>query len=359
MKKSITLLLIVSVFLFSVTDSMAQGGADSLLHFILQNKPKASLLLEKDNTVMAHLHEHTLMPLASTVKIIVAIEFSKQAAYHRVDVNKMVPLSDLDKYYIAHTDGDAHPHWISYEKQQGNIINDSVSLLEVAKGMMLFSSNANTEYLMDLLGIDNVNSNIKLLGVKDHTIIYPLVSSLFLYQNPRHTKEEKIIKQIEKFSDEQYARATLLIHDQLKNDSTYKGKFRLQDLTAGMQKEWSDRLPASTTEEYVRICNILNNRKIFDEKTYAVLSQILETIMQNPTNREWLSHAGMKGGSTMFVLTKALYATLKNGTKIELAYFFNNLSQEENDRLQKWMNDFELAILSSDDFRKKVAESLN
>ena len=62
----------------------------------------------------------------------------------------------------------------------------------------------------------------------------------------------------------------------------------------------------------------------------------------------------MKGGSTLFVLTKALYATLKNGTKIEMAYFLNDLTGEENYRLQQWMNDFELKVLADDVFRKKV-----
>ena len=76
--------------------------------------------------------------------------------------------------------------------------------------------------------------------------------------------------------------------------------------------------------------SILNNRKYFDDSTYAVLAEVLETLMEVPANKAWLSHAGMKGGSTVFVLTKALYATLKNGTKIEMAYFFNDLTGEEN-----------------------------
>ncbi len=62
--------------------------------------------------------------------------------------------------------------------------------------------------------------------------------------------------------------------------------------------------------------------------------------MENHANKTWLTHAGMKGGSTIFVLTKALYATLKDGTKIEMAYFFNDLTGDENQRLQKWMNHF-------------------
>lgn len=359
MKKSILLLSAITFFIFCSVECDAQSKADSLLHFIRQNRSVSSLFLKTNDTVTAHLNENKLMPLASTVKIIIAIEFAKQASHHLVDKNRRIALSELDKYYIPHTDGNAHPNWINYEKQQQNIINDSVALNEVAKGMLQFSSNANAEYLMDILGMDNINSNLTLLGITKHTPIYPFISALFLYQNPKHIKEEKIIKQIEQFSDEQYAKASLLIHNQLKNNGSYKQKFRLEDLTVPMQKEWSDRLPASTTKEYARILGIINNRKVFDKNTYEILSELMETVMENPANQTWLTHAGMKGGSTLFVLTKAMYATLKNGTRIELAYFFNDLTQQQNEQLQSWMNDFELKMLSDETFRKMVAESFN
>ncbi|HEX7458426.1 MAG TPA: serine hydrolase [Ginsengibacter sp.] len=354
MKNIITSL--ICLFLLSIPSEFlyCQSTADSLLNFVKLNKTRSSLFLRKNDTVIAQLNEDKLMPLASTVKIIVAIEFAKQAAHNVFNENERIPLSELEKYYLPYTDGGAHPRWISYEKNLGNIINDSVKLIDVARGMIIFSSNANTEYLMDLLGFDNVQNNIQLLGLKKHTPIYPLVSSLFMYQNPKKVSEDKVLKEIEKLNDEDYAKAAFLIHRELKNDSNYKKKFRPLDLTLKMQKEWSDRLPASTTKEYVQLCSILNNRKYFDDNTYHVLANVLETLMENPGNQTWLSHAGMKGGSTIFVLTKALYATLKNGTKIEMAYFFNDLTGEENARLQKWMNDFEIKVLTDENFRKQI-----
>jgi D-alanyl-D-alanine carboxypeptidase len=336
------------------TNIYSQSAADSLLSFIQQNKSRSSLFLKKNDTVIASLNENKIMPLASTVKIIVAIEFAKQAAHNVFDENQKINLKELDKYYIPDTDGDAHPRWVGYERKLGNIINDSVTLIDVARGMIMFSSNANTEYLMDMLGFDNVKNNIQLLNLKKHTPIYPLVSSLFLYQNPKKVSEDKILKQINNMSDDQYAKVTFLIHNQLKYDSTYKKKFRPQDLTLKVQKLWSDRLPASTTKEYVQLCTILNNRKFFDTTTYSIIAKTLETLMENSANRTWLSHAGMKGGSTIFVLTKALYATLKDGTKIELAYFFNDLTGEENQRLQNWMNSFEIRVLQDESFRKEI-----
>jgi Beta-lactamase enzyme family len=354
MKSIIALLFFVFLATNPATFLYSQSGPDSILNFIKQNQVRSSLFLRKNDTVIARLNEDKLMPLASTVKIIVAVEFAKQAAHNVFDKNAKIPLSELDKYYIPNTDGGAHPRWRDYERRLGNINNDSVKLIDVARGMIMFSSNANTEYLMDMLGFDNITNNLRLLGLKKHTPIYPLVASLFLYQNPKKINEAKIIRVIQKLSDEDYAKAAFLIHRELKNDSNYKKKFRPQDLTLKMQKEWSDRLPASTAKEYVQLCSILNDRKYFDTNTYEVLADVLETLMEVPANKTWLSHAGMKGGSTIFVLTKALYATLKNGTKIEMAYFFNDLTGEENTRLQKWMNDFEIKVLSDENFRKQI-----
>jgi D-alanyl-D-alanine carboxypeptidase len=110
--------------------------------------------------------------------------------------------------------------------------------------------------------------------------------------------------------------------------------------------------------EYAQVASVLNNRRYFDTAAYDILSDVLETVMENPANQQWLKHAGMKGGSTARVLTKTLYATRKDGIKIELAYFFNDLAQEENTRLQRWMNDFELKLLTDPSFRREIGIKL-
>jgi D-alanyl-D-alanine carboxypeptidase len=343
-----------AAILLSSTITQAQQYADSVLNFIAANKTRAALYLVRNDTVLAKLNENKLMPLASTVKIMVAVEFAKQAGSGIIDEDSYVAISELDKYYLPNTDGGAHPRWLGFEKMKKHIKEDSIKLIDVARGMIIFSSNANTEYLMDLLGLDNVKNNIQLFGLKQHTAIYPLVSSLFMYQNPKNSKEEKILKAIKQMPEEQYCRFIAMIHNQLKYDSTFKAKFRPQDLSMKMQKVWSDRLTASTVKEYVQVCKILNTRKFLEPGAYGILAEVLESIMENPSNQKWLKHAGTKGGSTAWVLTKALYATTQANTSIETAYFFNDLTEKENSTLQKWLNAFELKLLSDETFRQQV-----
>lgn len=328
--------------------------ADSFLLFVQANKAKASLYITNNDTVIAKLNQDKVMPLASTVKIMVAIEFAKQASAGIINEDSFVALAELDKYYLPNTDGDAHPNWLEYEKQNKHIKTDSIKLLDVARGMMLFSSNANTEFLCDLLGFDNVKNNSQLLGLKKHSAIYPIVSSLFMYQNPKDVSEERILKAIKKMNEEQYSKNIFRIHNQLKYDSTFKLKFRPQDLTMNMQKVWSDRLMSSTTKEYNQLAKILNNRKIFNEDAYAMIAEILEYPMESKAFQNLFKHYGVKGGSTGFVLTHVIYLTKKEGTKMELSIFLNNLTEQQQRQLEKWLDPFEAQVIFSKKFREKL-----
>jgi len=127
-------------------------------------------------------------------------------------------------------------------------------------------------------------------------------------------------------------------------DLTYKNE--IGELGLNIQKVWSDNLPGSTVEEYVGIMKKINSRTYFSSSTQKYLDEVMEVLLENPANRQWLEHAGMKGGSTAFVLTKALYASV------------DNLGPLENARLQRSMNEFELKILTDEVFRRKVENEL-
>ncbi len=337
----------------------AQSAADSMLSFMQANARHLSLTIRQNGTTMAAINQEKMMPLASVVKVLVAVEFAQQAAEGTIRVSDMVPLEEINSYYLPGTDGGAHPQWYQYEKGLGHIKHDSVSLTDVARGMMMFSSNANTEYLMDLLGFDNVKNIIPQLGIKHHTPVYPLVASLFFYQNPKNLKEGKILKGIKSMSNEMYARYIYDIHKALKFSDSLKPKFRLNDLTPKMQQLWSDRLPASTSADYAHAMGVLNRREVLGDDAYPVLMDILEFVMENPNNRQWLKHAAFKGGSTAIVFTQALYATLKEGAQIEIVYFFNDLKSGEADKIGNWANSFNLALLTDAAFRTKVQNAFS
>lgn len=351
------LITVVLIGILGVSDVQAQlqpAIADSLLNFIKTNKNKAAVYITRNDTAIALLNENRLMPLASTVKIMVVVEFAKQVSSKIINEESYVSLKELDKYYLAGTDGGAHAAWLQYEQTKNNIRHDSIKLINIARGMIMFSSNANTEYLMDLLGFDNVKNNIQLFGLKEHTAIFSPVSSLFMYQNPKKLSEDKVIKAIRKLTEEEYCKYIFAIHNQLKYDSNFKATFRMQDLSTKMQKLWSDRLPSSTAKEYVQLARIINNRKFLDENAYGVIAQVLEYPMESQAFQSAFKHYGVKGGNTAFVLTHVIYLTTKKNGRMELAIFFNNLKAEEEKQLEKWLDPFEAQVIFDPLFRKKL-----
>lgn len=354
--------LILAFFLLSGPLAQAQlqpNLADSFLNFINQNKSRASVYITLNDTPISRLNETKLMPLASTVKIIVAIEFAQQSIHEVINENEYVALSELDKYYIPNTDGGAHEAWLDYARKTNAIQNDSVKLIDVARGMIMYSSNANTEYLMDILGFDAIKDNISLFKLKQHTAIFPLVGSLFMFQlehkkTKKKNTEDALIKELAKLSDKQYSYEAYNSHLDLKEDSTFKSSFNLEAFTPKLQKLWSNRLPASTTKDYVQLAAALNNREVLDEDVYFTIAETLEYPMENKAFQKVFKHYGAKGGSTAFVLTHVLYLTMKDGTRMEMAIFFNDLVPAEEKKLEQWLDPFEAQVIFDPTFRPKI-----
>src|SRR5690625_6250788 len=73
--------------------------------------------------------------------------------------------------------------------------------------MIQFSSNANTDYLIEILGLDNINQVPERLGIEDHDPLFPVVSSMYipvqLMQDKNLTPQTLVIT-MDKLSDEEY-----------------------------------------------------------------------------------------------------------------------------------------------------------
>jgi D-alanyl-D-alanine carboxypeptidase len=338
----IVLIIALAIILFAY---IFAPNEKKILNFIKNNPERSALLIFQNDTIIAQHNIDKLMSLASTVKIIIAIEYAEQASKGTINPDEQVNIADLDYYYVKNTDGGAHPNWL--KSIESKIKDGSISIREIAKGMIKYSSNANTEWLLEKLKLENVNARLDKLDLSKHTQIYHFVSALFICKEAfsGQNKEEKVLS-LKNLSSEEYFNLTNTIHEKLKTDTTYKQD--LGDLDLAIQRVWSDRLPNSTVSEYVNVMKKINSRTFFDTKTQQYLDEIMEFLLENPKNSEWLAHCGMKGGSTAFVLTKALYATDKKGNKIELAYFLNDLSTFETIKLQGSMNEFELKVLKGE-----------
>jgi len=362
--------IVISIILIRVIGALMlqrekkKSNPKYITHFLKKklNSGNVSLSIRHNDQTWIDINPNKLLPLASTVKIIIAIEYAKQAAEGKIVPNKKVKLKELDKFYIPKTDGGAHEEWIKQWKR--NKI-DSVPLYEVANGMIAYSSNANTEYLIEVLGLQNINRVPKSLGILNHDPMYPTASALYIPTQLINEKiglsKQEILKMMKEMDMAEYRRRAIDIHNKwVKHPlSNQEKKQLLKTLDMDFQKIWSDRLPHSTTRDYVSIMNKLNGKTYFKKEVYKYLDPVMEQLMKNSKNREWLTHAGQKGGSTAFVLTSALYATDKEQNKTEIVFFSNELTKLEQKKLSQNLNEFQLQFLKDGKFRTQVKEGFS
>lgn len=357
--------LLIVIANWKIQRDIKKSDTDYFVQFIKEHAVdnNVSLSINYNDEKWTEVNSNTLLPLASTVKIIVAIEYAQQAAEGKINAQEEVTLKELDTFYVPKTDGGAHEAWISSIKKEHAEVA-SVPLSKVVEGMIAFSSNANTDYLISKLGLHNINQTIETLDIPNHEPLYPIVSALFIptqLMKEKHLNKKELLPVMKEMDMSEYRKIAVDIHNQwLNKPITDKEKKQvLKTLNMDIQRIWSDRLPRSTTESYTSIMEKLNNKTYFSKDVYNYLDPVMEQLMQNAANREWLLHAGQKGGSTAFVLTMAMYATDKENNTTELAFFANNLTFIEQAKLSKTMNDFQLKFLNDPAFRAYIKSELS
>jgi len=322
---------------------------DFVAEYLAKNPQKCAIYYAHDGKVEVAHRADSLMPLASTVKVVIAIEFAQQVALGKISPQEAIPVGELARFYIPETDGGAHPQWLAELKAAKKLQNNSVPLLEVAKGMMQFSSNANTEYLMWKLGLNNINANLPKLGLTKHQPVYPFVSALYVCSDEHSESGMKNMPM------SLYLQRANKYFELLKIDTSAKANFKLANIPLPVQKVWSNRLPASTVREYGSLMQKISSRTYFDVPTQAVLDDLMEWPMRlNPENKKYFTHFGAKGGSTAFVLNYALYATDKKGHRTEFVLFTNDLKVFDQTLLQAEFQEFLKRVMKNDGDSKEV-----
>ena len=114
----ITLLLLLFATACQPQSPEPASDGDPILAFLSAHPDKSSMQLVRNDTVLADFHADRVMPLASTVKIIIAIEYAEQAAAGTINPDELIPLDELDRFYVANTDGGAHPAWLNAVSDQ-------------------------------------------------------------------------------------------------------------------------------------------------------------------------------------------------------------------------------------------------
>ncbi|MGN6715214.1 serine hydrolase [Anaerocolumna jejuensis] len=361
-----SVILILAAIMGLLFNHLGKPNGRRVLNFIKENPNKASLTFIRNGKELVQYKADRKMPLASVAKILIALEYANQAADDKIQPEQMVSLEDLNRYYIPNLDGGAQPEWEKSLKERNILKDSSVSLQEVVKGMIDFSSNANMEYLIELLGLEHINRNIAVLGLTGHEEIYPFYSFLLIPYSLMKTygdmtENEKIAKakkELKEMPSEKFRNLAMQEHLNLKKD--VKGTYiKSAEMDKWYDEEFdkinSDRMVAATTRDYGILLSKINDSQYFSKDVRKYLEAVMEGPMEASGNKKQFLHLGYKGGSTNYILNSAIYALDKENNSIEMALFTNDLSTNEMKSLSKNMNEFLYSAMTSREFQDEMA----
>lgn len=130
-----------------------------------------------------------------------------------------------------------------------------VPIKEIIRGLMTYSSNTNTDYMINMLGEKNINETKEELLGKEHSKIRTINSILSLpiyLQDSKHYDYKKIGEFIEK-QNENKLRILFEKSEKYIYENKSLQKIRYINPGENIQKIWSELLPEASSHSYSMI----------------------------------------------------------------------------------------------------------
>ncbi|PRS26631.1 serine hydrolase [Bacillus pumilus] len=325
---------------------------EDLLTFVTKNKKEVSVTIIENDDVVLEWNADQKTPLASTMKLMVLFHFVKAVSSGDIKLDEKVTLSDIERFYIDRTDGGAHTYWLEV-----NDFSEHATLLDVAKGMMQFSSNACTDYLIDLLDLEKINDQMKQAGLTEHDELMPLTPKL-LWSSYVSNHRRDALKKMSGVTDEQYKSLMIEIFNIMKNNPEQKKALeeklmKKNLLSLRIQSLLTQKMTKSTTNQYAHLMKRLQDELLTTEEK-SLFSQIVlgETFKKETDQYLWY-----KGGATLFVFTAALYRRTDTSS-ISISLFINDPKANNSHWIEGVFNEFMLTAAVDQNFRQRLVQAL-
>lgn len=302
---------------------------------IIKHRDDCSLLFIKNEEQVLNVNEHMNRPLASIYKLIILLAYIDQCEKGNIHPNDQIHFNKLKSYWIHWVDS-AFMKWYHAVKDEKKIKNDCIALKEVVIGMLQYSCNTHTDYLLATLGIDTVNEQLKKYHITNHDPVIPICTSILV--SIRDAAIDHTPISLGKIAQESF-------------ESMIKGKRidgldlnLLNDFDYDMQCRWSDLLPHASAHTYVDILKQLHAL----QKDTKDLQDVMRWFGQLKTYKGFTG--GMKLGYTPKVFNAALYMQDTSGNEYQLVYFLNHLTTDQRQTFEVASNDFNLKLLKNPAF---------
>lgn len=339
--------LIVFVVLFALMGLMSLSQKkmltpESVLTFTKESPSKVSFAMHYNGKSIGAVNQLQAAPLVNSSNLIIAIEYARQAAEGVIDAEQLVSFDDIEAFHIPKLEGDLHREWLAQMKQAR--YKKDVPLREVAKGMLQYNSFANADYLMHVLGVTEINEQLRKLKMTKHDPIYPTASAL--YVEDQHAPLNDYRKQ-----------ATAIHASLLQTPKAAQQKTAAKKHAA--LKTWAERLPKSSAKDYVSLVKKINNGTFFTKELYMYLTPLMDGLLTAPKAKEHAEHGAQFLSMTASAVNGIVYATDAAGNRLEMAIFLYNLTPQEQMKLSMSLNNFFDQIVTDPVFRERIKMQAN
>jgi beta-lactamase class A len=339
---------------FAVTSLPAAvpAAAAPALQELLQHPARVSLVAYElgQEAEGIFLNAATPVPLASVVKLVHLVAYAAAVQNGELDPEEQVPLADLERYYLAGSDLNAHQQAVAALRDAGVVTGEppSVALSEVPRMMIEFSSNAATDYLHMLLGQERIEQTARDLGMSGQAAPCPFLGQFLLMGQGDESLAavQQLIADPAQYSVDVMSTTLAFSEGSAATTTTWRGRWRRPTLEA--QQLFSAVLNSrGTARAYADLMARIATNQLGPWEQNVRIRRYLEWPTQFPINQEKLAWIGYKGGSLPGVLTVAYYAQpWDRAQPVVVALFFHDLPLDTfrtwrqnlpHDELARWL----------------------
>ncbi|MFW5692290.1 MAG: serine hydrolase [Chloroflexota bacterium] len=315
------LLIVLTSAPLALAQSEDEDPAEPMRTFILKNPDQVGIacyaLDDGENGV--YLNADVAFPLASTAKILILTAYAQQVADGELDPQTRVHLETLNRYLLPGTDGGAHNAWL-----QTVVAEDETVLLDdVVYGMIRFSSNANTDYLLDQLDPERLENLIESLELTNTTIPGSILGLFLALDN-----HETGVLDPDDITLEELDALQATLAERYVTDADWRaaqGQRRLQAAVPLQQRYFSENGSQGSPLDFARLMEAIYTGAIGDEAAAIARGYLAWPMIDFPLSWADFESVGTKGGSLPGILTAAYYGHPVDGPPVVLAIFYRDL----------------------------------
>ncbi len=327
----------IAAFVF--TSNFRYTSPIAVKNYIKTHSQDVSILcIEPGNPNNFYKHQpDSLFPLAGTMKIVLLGAYAKEAAAGNLKSSETVALEEINRYYLAGTDGGAHDAFIKSITGR----EDRITLDDVVTGMTTYGSNAAFDYLLSRMP-EQAYENITNSAGLDKIYRPQSFLGLYLFMNNHETgiyAEEELTSP--EIREEEARLASLYAFDPGWREAEIDYQKKYVNLAPTyIQKEVVGKIgdQGSINDMVKLMMAAYGFEPGFTADEQQIMRKQLEWPMKvNPENTKKFSTLGSISGVWPAVFSSLWYGKNAEGKNVFLAVYYRNVP---DDFWNTWLTTF-------------------